>query len=348
MNDPYQILGLSRNSNSDDIQNAYRKLAKQYHPDRNIGVLDAEKKFRDVQEAYDILNDPRKKSHFDQFGFSGPNNEWSHGFSQTMHDIFGRSTFKGRNIQSKVDVTLEEIAAGCSKTISVTKSKICNTCSGSGSKSIQTCNKCNGSGLQFVKIEPNFNLQTQCATCTGSGKISAESCDVCSGSGFSKEQESAEIQINIAAGAVDGMMKFSGQGEPCREKRGSAGDLIILVNVLKHEIFQRHDNHIIIEIPCTYPQLYKGFEVEVPTVYKEKIVAKIPSGTYPNSQIRIAGKGLPGGKSVLGDMFIIPKLDVPRNMPQEYEDIVAKLTEFEEKHVSKRRQDWIEKTKKYL
>ena len=135
-----------------------------------------------------------------------------------------------------------------------------------------TCNKCNGSGLQFVKIEPNFNLQTQCATCAGSGKISAESCDVCSGSGFSKEQESAEIQINIAAGAVDGMMKFSGQGEPCREKRGSAGDLIILVNVLKHEIFQRHDNHVIIEMPCTYPQLYKGFEVEVPTVYKEKIV----------------------------------------------------------------------------
>ena len=346
--DPYQILGLSRNASSDDIQAAYRKLAKQYHPDRNIGYPEAEAKFREVQEAYDTLNDPRKKSHFDQYGFSGFENQWSHGFTQTMHDMFGKSIFKGRNIQSKIDVTLEEIASGCIKTINITRSKICNICSGSGSKSVKTCSVCNGTGMQFVRVQPNFNLQSQCGTCRGTGKITAEVCESCSGHGYSKDQESFEMKINVPAGSTDGMMKFSGQGEPSRESGGFSGDLVIFLNVLKHEIFNKQDNHIILEMPCTYTQLYKGFEVEVPTVYKEKIVVKIPAGTYPNSQIRISGKGLPGGRNNIGDMFIIPKLDVPRNMPQEYEDIILKLAEVENKYSSKRRQDWSIKINKYF
>lgn len=346
--DPYQILGLSRNASSSDIQAAYRKLAKQYHPDRNIGDTEAQAKFIEVQEAYDTLNDPRSKNHFDQFGFAGSENSWTHGFTQTMHNMWNNSVFKGRNIQAKIDVTLEEIASGCIKTINVNKNKICNHCEGSGAKSIITCNVCNGSGVQFVKIQPNFNLQSACNTCNGSGKISSENCEFCKGSGYDKDFEIFEIKVNIPAGSSDGTIKFAGQGEPCKTKKGMAGDLIVFVNVAKHEIFHRQDNHLIIEVLCSYTQLYKGFEIELPTVYKEKISVKIPAGTYPNSQIRIARKGLTGGRGGIGDMFIIPKLDVPRNMPDEYNVVIDNLETIENKHISRRRQDWQTKISKYF
>ncbi len=344
--DPYEILGLSRNCSLDDITAAYRKLVKQYHPDRNIGDPDAEKKFKEVQEAYDVLNDPSRKSHFDQFGFSA-SGDWTQNFTQTMHDFFSKSSFKGRNIQIKIDVTLEEIAIGCKKKITFNRSKICNDCSGSGSKSIKECHNCNGSGIQFVRIQPNFNLQSACNVCNGSGKITAEMCATCSGSGFQKEQEVANFEVPIPAGSADGMMKIANQGEPSRDKKGSSGDLIVLINLLKHEIFQRHDNHIVIDVPCTFSQLCRGVSLEIPTVYKEKIVTRIPAGTYPNSQIRIAGKGLPGGRNAIGDMYIIPKLDVPKNITEEYNELLNKLSELDEKNTSKRRLDWLEKIKKY-
>lgn len=346
--DPYEVLGLSRSASQEEIQGAYRKLAKQHHPDRNLGDADAERKFRDVQESYDVLSDTSKRSQYDKYGFSsfGGQDPWG-GFAQTMHDIFGRSNYKGRNIQIKVTATLEEIAAGCSKTVSYTKSRICVSCSGSGSKKTQKCNGCDGSGAKNVKMQGTFTLKTTCHDCNGSGSIVVDKCEACSGSGYNVESDTAEIIVKIPAGSDEGVIKMSGYGEISRERSGFPGDLLIHLSVDKHEIFQRHDKHIVMDVPCTFSQLYFGFEIEVPTVYKEKVLVKVPAGTMPNAQIRIVGKGLPGGRSLIGDMFLIPKLDFFKNFPTDYDSVMRQLADLDAINVSKRRQDWLDKVKRY-
>ena len=345
--DPYEILGVSKAVGHDELQAAYRKLAKQYHPDRNIGDPDAESKFRDVQEAYDILSDTSQRSKYDQYGFSafGGQDQWN-GFAHTMHDIFGRSNYKGRNIQIKVKATLEEIAAGCSKTVKYAKSKICVSCVGSGSKNSQKCHGCGGTGVRHVTMQGSITLQTACQDCHGLGSIVVEKCDACAGSGYQKDADAVDIVVNVPAGSEEGVIKMPGYGEVSRERAGFPGDLLIHLSVEKHDIFQRHDKHIVIDVPCTFSQLYFGFEVEVPTVYREKIMVKIPAGTMPNAQIRVAGKGFPGGRMLIGDMFLIPKIDVPKNMSAEYENAVRQLANLDATNVSKRRQDWLDKVKR--
>lgn len=346
--DPYDVLGLSRASSHDQVQGAYRRLAKQYHPDRNIGDADAERKFRDVQEAYDILSDTSKRAQYDQYGFSAFKGGYPwNGFGQTMHDIFGKSNYKGRNIQVKATATLEEIASGCSKTINYTKSKICESCSGSGSKNSQKCKGCGGSGSKSANVNNMFMFQSTCQDCHGSGSIVIEKCNVCSGSGYQKESDKVVFTVDIPAGSDEGIIKIPGFGEVSRERAGFPGDLLVHLSIDRHEIFQRHDKHIVVDIPCTFSQLYFGFEVEVPTVYSEKIMVKIPAGTMPNTQIRVSGKGLPGGKTLIGDMFLIPKLDVFKNFPAEYENVIKQLADLDAINVSKRRQDWLDKVKKY-
>ena len=149
--DPYEVLGVTRNCSLDDIQKAYREKAKKYHPDRNIGDPDSEQKFLQIQDAYDVLNDPVKKSNYDRFG--NHNNDIFTGFMHTMYDIFGKSVHKGRNIQAKINITLEEVAKGCIKKVKISKSKICKTCQGSGGSKSEKCKRCDGSGVQNVGIQ---------------------------------------------------------------------------------------------------------------------------------------------------------------------------------------------------
>lgn len=347
MRDAYEVLGLSKGCSQDDVQSSYRKLVKMHHPDRNIGDPEADKKFREVQEAYDILSDPNKRGRYDTFGKAGfQSASGGFGFSPTMGDIFGRSTLKGRNIQHRLEITLEEIASGCSKKVPYTRGKSCSACGGTGAKSSSRCASCDGAGVKQVRVEMGFAIQMSCADCGGTGAIASEKCARCSGSALDGT-ESLEREIQIHAGFMDGVVRLPGHGEPCRGGRGANGDLMVHVATKKHEIFQRHDHHVVVEMPCTYAQLYRGFEAEVPTLYGHSVVVKIPPCTMPNSQIRVAGKGLPGGRVGVGDMFIIPKLDMPKGMPEEYSEVIDRMDRLESENVSKRRQDWNERVTRY-
>lgn len=346
MRDPYEVLGLSRSCSPSEVQQAYRKLAKAYHPDRNIGDPDSESKFRDVQDAYDILNDPAKRGRYDTFGPSGFKAEPGFDFSGTMGDIFGRSSFKGRNIQARVEVSLEEIAAGCSKKVSYTRGKSCSSCAGTGAKSHSSCGSCDGKGFKNMRVQLNFNLQMTCAECHGTGKRTSEHCQDCGGSGTCGS-ESVERDVYVPAGANDGVIRLPGQGEPCKTGKGAPGDLLVHVSVKRHELFQRHEQHLVMDVPCTFVQLCRGFDLEVPTLYGHSVVVRIPQATMPNSQIRVAGKGLPGGKTGLGDMFIIPKLDMPKEISEEYGSLLDKMFELDAKSASKRRNEWSEKIQRY-
>ena len=343
--DPFTVLGISRNASPEDIQKAYRNKAKQYHPDRNIGDPQAEEKFREVQEAYDALTNPKKNSNF--------NNPFAHGFdpfSGFMNDIFGNTIHKGRNIQAKVQLTLEEVATGCIKNITIQKNKICNSCKGSGSIKSDKCNYCNGNGIQNVKMQGAsiLNFQTTCQACKGSGRITIDKCLDCNGNGYESTQESVILDIPIPAGISTGQMRMPEKGDPCKYNGGVNGDLILFVQVLNHELYQRHDNHLIVEIPCTFFQLLSGFTVEIPTIYKQKVLVKIPKNAIPNNHIRVQKQGLPGGIEGIGDMFIVPKLDMPKNMPEEYYNILEKANEIEIKNPSIRRKEWERKIGKYL
>ena len=347
MRDAYEVLGLSRGCSPEDIQSSYRKLVKAYHPDRNIGDPQAETKFREVQEAYDILSDPNKRGRYDTFGKSGFQNPFGDfGFSATMGDIFGRSNIRGRNIQVRLELSLEEIASGCSKRVSYTRRRSCLSCGGMGAKSSAMCHQCNGSGYKQMQVQPNFSLQMFCTDCNGTGRRTSDKCEGCSGSGLDGS-ESVERDIQIHAGFMDGVVRLPGQGEPCTTGKGVNGDLMVHVSTRKHEIFQRHDQHLVVEMPCTYVQLYRGFDADVPTIYGHTVVVRVPAFTMPNSQIRVAGKGLPGGRNGLGDMFIIPKLDMPRGVPDEYAQVLDSMDRIESANVSKRRQDWFDKVTRY-
>lgn len=347
--DPYLVLEISRTASAEEIQNAYRKKAKQFHPDRNIGDPTAEEKFREVQESYDVLNNSKKKNQFDQFGFGASPNEWSSGFMHTMHDIFGKSIHKGKNIQVKVEITLEEAATGCSKQVKIKKSKMCASCNGNGSKKFESCKHCNGTGIHNILLQgnANINFQTACQACNGSGKIIIENCTDCNGAGYQGMQsEEVVIDLPIPAGVSSGQIRMPEQGDSCRHNNGINGDLIIFIQVLQHEFFARHDNHIVIDVPCTFYQLVNGFELEILNIYKQKVKVKIPKNTMPNSQIRIQRQGLPGGIDGIGDMFAIPKLDMPKNMPQEYLDLLEKLNVIEKKNPSVRKKEWDRKVSK--
>jgi molecular chaperone DnaJ len=342
--DPYEVLGVSRDASSDDIQKSYRSKAKLHHPDRNIGNPESEQMFREVQEAYDILSDLEKKSKYDRFGFSA--GKWSSESMHNLHDLFGKSTYKGRSIQTKVSLTLEEVASGCVKKVRFHRSKICSRCYGSGSSKSEKCKHCDGLGYQGVHLQPNFSFQTECQACLGSGVSVLEKCAECNG-GYESRQEPSEFDVNLPPGISSGHLRIPEQGEPCKRSGGSNGDLMVFVEVQHHEMFKRYDSNLILEIPCSYSQLVNGFDVDVPTVYNHKIVVKIPKETMPNTQIRVKGKGLPGGYDGIGDMFIIPKLDIPKNMPEEYYQVLERLRAIEDGNVTHRRKEWNRKISKY-
>lgn len=346
--DPYVVLEISRQATSEEIQKAYRNKAKLYHPDRNIGDPKAEEKFREIQTAYDILNDPLKKSNFDRYGFSDRN--FGHDiFQGFMNDMYGRSVHKGRNIQVKVEITLEEVATGCNKKITFSKSKLCNSCRGSGSLKSDKCKICNGSGMQNLNVQgaAMINFQTPCHGCKGSGKTVLENCEECRGSGYESINEQATMDVTIPAGSNTGHIRLAEQGDPSRQYGGINGDLLIFVSVLKHELFNRHDNHLVVDVPLSFYELVNGCELDMTNIYKQKIKVKIPKNTMPNSQIRVQRNGLPGGMDGIGDLFLIPKLDLPKNMSDEYYQLMDKIHNLELENPSTRKKEWNRKISKY-
>jgi molecular chaperone DnaJ len=362
--DYYEILGVPKTSSQDEIKKAYRKVAMQYHPDRNPGDQSAEDKFKEAAEAYEVLNDADKKAQYDRFGhnafgqgrsgggggFSGGGMNMDDIFSQ-FGDVFGDDGFsgffgggggrsrrsghsggaRGSNLRVKLKMNFEEMAKGASKTIKIKKYIKCNTCTGSGAKdknSVQTCGTCKGSG-QVRRVQNTFLGQMQtvttCPTCNGDGTSITAKCGVCKGEGRVYGEET--INIDIPAGVQEGMqLSLSGKGN-IGERGGSFGDLIVQIEEEAHPQLQRDGLNVAFDLYLSFPDVVFGTQIEVPTI-DGRAKIKIPAGTQSGKIFRLKGKGFPQVNGYeKGDQLIHVNVWTPQNISSEEKTALEKLAQ---------------------
>jgi len=354
--DYYEVLGVSKNASADEIKKSYRKVAMQYHPDRNPGDKAAEEKFKEAAEAYEILSDTDKKAQYDRYGHAGVSGNGRGGygnmnmediFSQ-FGDIFGDDPFgnffaggqrgrggqrsrgiRGSNLRIKLKLTYEEIAKGVTKNIKVKKHVVCNTCSGSGAKdknSVQTCSTCGGSG-QVRRVQNTFLGQMQtvttCPTCNGEGSTITAKCTVCRGEGRVYGEET--VSIDIPAGVQEGMqLNISGKGN-AGERGGSTGDLIILIEEEQHKELQREGLNAAYDLYISFTDAVFGTQIEVPTI-DGRAKIKIPPGTQSGKIFRLKGKGFPAVNSYeKGDQLVHVNVWTPQHLTAEEKALLEKL-----------------------
>lgn len=356
--DYYEILGVSKSSSADEIKKAYRKVAMQFHPDRNPGDKEAEEKFKEAAEAYEVLSDQEKRAQYDRFGHAGVNGRGgggAHGMNMddifsNFGDIFGDDIFgsffggggrqrsggrargtRGSNLRIKLKMNYEEIAKGANKTVKVKKYTTCSTCTGSGAKdknSIQNCGTCSGTG-QVRKVTNTFLGQMQtvgtCPTCNGEGSTITSKCTSCKGEGRVYTEET--INIDIPAGVQDGMqLSLSGKGN-AGERGGAPGDLIVLVEEEQHPELQRDNLNVIYDMHISFTDAVFGANPEVPTI-DGRAKIKIPAGTQSGKIFRLKGKGFPAINSYeKGDQLIHVNVWTPQTLTAEEKEMMEKLKE---------------------
>ncbi len=352
--DYYEVLGISKNASEDEIKKAYRRLAKKYHPDVS-SETNAEAKFKEVQEAYDILGDKTKRAQYDQFGhqaFDGTGGFNGGGFGQTdfdFSDIFssffggGSSRFssgsrnkprKGSDIQRRMVITFEESIFGKKEKKTIPIYDECHVCHGLGAESkkdIRACHQCHGTGTIIVETQTLFGrTQTRrtCPTCHGTGKEVLKKCRNCNGEGV--ERVNKEIEIKVPAGIETGQqIRLEGFGNK-GANGGPNGDLYIIFEVKPSNTFIRQGDDIVINVPITFSQAALGTEIEVPTVYG-KVLLKIPSGTQSGSKFRIKGKGAPNVRTkVKGDQHVIVSVITPTKLTLEQKRLFERLAKIED------------------
>lgn len=348
--DYYEVLGVSKTADEKDLKSAFRKLAMQYHPDRNPGNAEAEAKFKEINEAYDVLKDGQKRAAYDRFGHAafengggGPGGPGFNGdFAQTMSDIFesffggefGGAERRGRggrergaDLRYNMEITLEEAYEGKQVEISVPTSIVCETCSGTGAKpgtSPQTCKTCGGQG-RVRAAQGFFTIERTCPTCQGRGQVIAEACAKCGGTGRTTTEKT--LTVSIPAGIEDGTrIRLSGEGE-AGARGGPAGDLYIFIGIKPHAFFQRDGADIFCRVPVSMTTAALGGQFDVPTLSGEKTKVKVPDGTQTGKQFRLRGKGMPVMRSAQqGDMYIQVIVETPRNLNRRQREL---LEEFE-------------------
>ncbi len=353
--DFYEILGVSKSATADEIKKAYRKVAMQYHPDRNPGDKAAEDKFKEAAEAYEILSDADKRAKYDRFGhqaFSGAAGRSGGGFDMNdifsqFGDVFGDDMFgsffgggrsgggrrstgaRGSSIRIKIKLNFEEIAKGANKTVKVKKHVVCNSCDGSGAKdknAVQTCGTCGGQG-QVKRVTNTFMGQMQtvttCPTCNGAGSTITSKCGNCKGEGRAYGEET--VELNIPAGVQEGMqLNVSGKGN-AGERGGAAGDLIVLVEEEQHEELQREGLNVAFDLHITFPDAVFGTNVEVPTI-DGRAKIKIPAGTQGGKIFRLKGKGFPSVNSYeKGDQLIHVNIWTPQDVSGDEKTMLEKM-----------------------
>ncbi len=343
--DYYEILGLERDASKDDIKKAYRKLARKYHPDVNKSP-DAEEKFKEVKEAYEILNDDQKRAQYDQFGhagtgsqgFGGGAGDFS-GFGDIFDMFFGggarrdpNAPRQGADLQYTMTLTFEEAIFGKETEISIPKEESCGTCHGSGAKpgtKPQTCHHCHGSGQLNTEQNTPFGRvvnRRACHYCQGTGKIIPDKCTTCGGTGRVKKH--VKIKVSIPAGINEGQqIRVSGKGE-AGVNGGPPGDLFVVVSVKDHEFFTREGDHIFLELPITFAQAALGDEIEVPTVHG-KVMFKIPPGTQTGKTFRLRGKGAPNVRGYgHGDQHVKVRVVTPTKLTSRQKEILKEFNEI--------------------
>jgi molecular chaperone DnaJ len=356
--DYYEILGVGKGSSADEIKKAYRKVAMQFHPDRNPGDKAAEEKFKEAAEAYEVLSDADKKAQYDRFGHAGMGNGASRGFGGGMNtedifsqfgDIFGEDVFgsffgggrssrggggrsrgvKGSSLRIKVKLNYEEIANGATRNVKVKKHVVCGTCSGSGAKdksSVQTCGTCGGNG-QVKRVTNTFLGQMQtvttCPTCNGEGTTITAKCGNCKGEGRVYGEEM--VTLNIPAGVQEGMnLSLSGKGN-AGERGGSAGDLLVLIEEEAHKDLHRDGLNVAYDLYISIPDAVFGTQLEVPTI-DGKVKIKIPPGTQSGKIFRLKGKGFPEVNGYAkGDQLIHVNVWTPQNISTEEKSMLEKM-----------------------
>ena len=376
--DYYEVLGVSRSASEDEIKKAYRKLAKKYHPDLNPGNAEAEQKFKEVNEAYEVLSDSNKKARYDQFGFAGVDPNYGAGagggggfggftdfdfgdlgdiFGSFFGGGFGGSTRSSRNgpqrgesIRVGVTVSFEEAAFGCEKEVTVDRVDQCPTCKGSGCEpgtTPEVCTQCGGSGqVQQRRQTPMgvFATTTTCPKCGGRGKIIHSPCKDCNGTGQQRKRKT--IQVNIPAGIDNGQtISLRGQGN-AGKNGGPAGDLLITVTVRPHQLFRREGNDVLCEAPITFTQAVLGGEMEIPTI-DGKVKYDIPEGTQTGTTFRLRGKGIPNlnGRG-RGDQYVTVYIETPRNLNREQKEALKKFSQSLGEHNYEARKNFFSKFKK--
>jgi molecular chaperone DnaJ len=327
--DYYDVLGVSKSANKDELKKAYRKLAMKYHPDRNPDDSQAAEKFKELSEAYEILSDDQKRQTYDNFGHEGVNSSFSSSqgaadaFSDIFGDIFsdifggssgGRTSSRGADLGYKVEITLEEAVFGKSLNIEIPSKE---RCGGLWNR----CSYCGGAGV-IRQQQGFFSMQQTCPHCRGEGEIHDKNCSKCNGSGFLSNNK--KLSVKIPAGVDDGdRIRLSGEGELGRG--GNRGDLYISINVKEHSIFERDGSHLYCEVPLDFVDAALGGSIEVPTlVGKAKI--KIPSGTQSHKIFRLNGKGIkPLRGGIVGDILVRVIVEVPVNLNTEQKNLLNKF-----------------------
>ncbi|AXU28478.1 TPA: molecular chaperone DnaJ [Clostridioides difficile] len=353
--DYYEVLGISKGAEAQEIKKAYRKLAMKYHPDRNPGDKEAEEKFKEINEAYEVLSDDTKRKTYDQFGHDGLNGQGDFGgqggfggqgfggFEDMFGDIFGdmfggsfgggrarrRGPQRGADIRQSVTISFEEAAFGKKMSIKVNRSEECEECNGTGAKpgtSKKTCSTCNGTGqVRTVQRTPFGNIASSrpCSACNGTGEVIESPCSKCHGTGNTRKVKN--IEVDIPAGIDDGqMIKLSGQGE-VGEKGAPRGDLYIVVNVKAHPLFTRDGNDIYFEMPITFVQATLGDEIEVPTL-DGKVKYSVPEGTQTGTVFRLKEKGIPRirGNS-RGDQYVKVVVEIPKKLNDKQKELLREF-----------------------
>jgi len=368
--DYYEVLGLGKDASEQEIKKAYRKMAMQYHPDKNQGDKSSEDKFKEISEAYEVLSDPQKRRTYDQFGHAGfsgggfGQGGFSGGgfediFGDMFGDIFGGSfggrqtrrngPRKGSDIKLRMDLKFEEAAFGVEREITIQREEECSVCSGSGAKpgtSSKTCSTCNGTGeIRQATRTPFGNMinVAECPTCHGSGTIIEEKCEKCHGQG--KIRKSKKINVRIPAGIDDGAtIKMSGEGQ-LGSKGGPRGDLYIVVDVEPHPLFVREGYTVMMEMPITFVQAALGDEVEVPTL-DGKVKYKIPEGTQSGTVFRLRGKGIPYLRTAQrGDQLIKINVEVPKKLSDKQKDILRDFAKQSGEEINEQSKNFFEKVK---
>lgn len=367
--DYYEVLGLDRSATDDQIKKAYRQQAKKYHPDLNPGDKGAEEKFKEVNEAYEVLSDSDKKAKYDQFGHAGvdPNFGAGGGFNGGFNmdfgdigDIFssffggGRRTNpnaprQGSDTEQNIIISFEEAAFGCEKEITITRIEKCSTCNGSGAKEgtqPTTCPICNGTGQIHVQQRTPFGVmqsQRPCDRCGGKGKIIEKPCDTCKGKG--KVRRTLKQTVSIPAGIDDGQTFIIRGAGNAGENGGPNGDLRVYVSVRPHPIFERRGFDVWCEFPLTFTQAALGDEIIVPTL-DGNVKYSIPEGIQPGDVFKLKGKGITRLHSTLrGDQYVKIVIEIPKNLTPKQKDILRSFDETSSDNNYKNRKSFFNKVK---
>lgn len=366
--DYYEVLSVTKTSTGEEIKRSYRKLAMEFHPDRNPGDAEAEAKFKEGAEAYDVLSDPAKKERYDRYGHAGLSDMGGGGAGfSSMNDIFdlfgdilggfgmgggsGRGQQRraqGQDLQIDVELDLFEAFKGTTKTIEFNRAEVCGECNGSrmkkGSRPAK-CNRCGGRGA-VVTRQGFFQIQVACPSCGGRGEIITDPCGKCDGQG--QVLTKRKLDVNIPPGVDSGSrIRLQGEGE-VTEINGPRGDLYCRVRVKAHNVFQRDGNDLLCEIPITFSQASLGGELEVPTLTGASSLT-LPRGTNHGDVFRLRHKGMPDVRGRgQGDLLIRTLIDIPKKLTKRQEELLRELAEIDQKHVSTARKGFFDKVKEWL